>query len=141
MSDETPWYAHRTRVRFQDVDAAGIVFFARVFELFHDAYVEGLRARGVDLARVLEAGAWGAPLTRAEARFRRPIRFGDALVVEAWGALDARDLTVRYRVVRAHDPPVELATGETVHAFIDRSSFARRSVPDEIVAAFSRALA
>jgi 1,4-dihydroxy-2-naphthoyl-CoA hydrolase len=138
MSEEHPWHAHRTRVRFQDVDAAGIVFFARVFELFHDAYVEGLRARGVELSRVLEEGVWGAPLTRAEARFRRPMRFGDALLVEVRGALDARDLSVRYRVVKDEDPRVELASGETVHAFIDRASFARRDVPPEIVAAFAR---
>jgi 1,4-dihydroxy-2-naphthoyl-CoA hydrolase len=138
MSESSPWYEHSTRVRFQDVDAAGIVFFARIFELFHDAYVEGLRVRGVDLARVLAEGSWGAPLTRAEARFRRPMRFGDALRVQLWGTLSDRELTVRYRVVQHGAPDVELASGETVHAFVDRERFARRPVPDEVISAFAR---
>jgi 1,4-dihydroxy-2-naphthoyl-CoA hydrolase len=135
-----PWYEHETGVRFQDVDAAGILFFARVFELFHDAYVEGLRAHGVELARVLDAGAWAAPIVRSEARFRRPIRFGDRLVVELRGELSERELTVRYRVVSSTDRSVEHATGETVHAFVDRASFKRVEAPPEVRAAFSGSL-
>jgi YbgC/YbaW family acyl-CoA thioester hydrolase len=138
MSELESWHTHAVRVRFQDIDAAGIAFFATAFELFHDAYVEGLRAHGVELARVLDEGRWGAPITHAEAKFRRPMRFGDALLVEVNGALSERDLTVRYRVRSASDPSIEQVVGSTTHAFIDRASFARCAIPPEITRAFGR---
>ena len=39
-------FTHRMLARFQDVDAAGIVFFARIFDYFHDAYVAFFAAHG-----------------------------------------------------------------------------------------------
>src|SRR5262245_15417998 len=80
-------FAQSRQVRFQDVDAAGIVFFARLFEYFHDALVAWMDGAGMVLHRALKAGAWGAPLKHAEADFLRPLRFGDEIsiaVASAW---------------------------------------------------------
>lgn len=140
MSESDVWFAHRTRVRFQDVDAAGIMFFARVFDLFHDAYVDALRAGGVELAAVLDAKVWAAPLTSCDAKFRRPLRFGDDIVVELRTTLSERDLVVRYRVCLASDRTIELATGTTTHAFVDRATFARIEPPVEVKTALARPL-
>ncbi len=132
MSADRPWFSHRARVRFQDVDAAGIVFFARVFDLFHDAYVEALRAHGIDLATVLDERAWAAPLTSCDARFRRPMRFGDEVIVELRPELTPRELVVRYRVCSVSNESVDLATGTTAHAFVDRSTFTRIDAPEPL---------
>ncbi len=132
MSDQNVWHSHRVRVRFQDVDAAGIVFFARVFDLFHDAYVEALRAHGIDLARVLDARTWAAPLTACDAKFRRPMRFGDELRVDIRAELVGRDLVLRYSVRAASDGASEHASGTTTHAFVDRATFARIEPPEEL---------
>lgn len=136
---EDVWYRHRVAVRFQDIDAAGIVFFAKVFELFHDAYVAALASRGVSLAAVLDERVWAAPITHSEARFRRPMRFGDELVIELRVEPKDRELTVNYRVVAATDATVEHATGSTTHAFVDRASFRRIEIPDAVRQALSTA--
>lgn len=137
MSEEAVWFAHATRVRFQDVDAAGIVFFARVFDLFHDAYVEALRAGGVELSAVLAAKVWAAPLTSCDAQFRRPLRFGDEITVELRAELSERDMVVRYRVCPTSDRAITLATGTTKHAFVDRATFARIDPPAQVRAALA----
>jgi YbgC/YbaW family acyl-CoA thioester hydrolase len=137
VSEEALWFEHRTRVRFQDVDAAGIVFFARVFDLFHDAYVEALRAGGVELSSVLAANVWAAPLTSCDAQFRRPLRFGDEITVELRAELVERDLIVRYRVRSSRDRAATLATGSTKHAFVDCATFARIDPPAEVRAALA----
>lgn len=120
-------------VRFQDVDAAGIVFFARVFDLFHDAFVATLRDGGVRLEDVLRDRQWGAPLVHAEADYSKPLSFGDELVTEVTVvARGETSMTVRH-VVRRRG--VTCATGLTKHVFIDRETGRPRPVPEEVLAA------
>jgi 1,4-dihydroxy-2-naphthoyl-CoA hydrolase len=114
-------------VAFQDVDAAGIVFFARVFDYFHDAYVTFLRARGVPLEAALQDGSWVAPLRHAVADYRRPLRFGDPITV----SLVRIDLEeTEYRVVYRIETSDGLACeGETVHVSVDPATFRRSAIP------------
>ena len=123
--------------RFQDVDAAGIVFFARVLEYFHDAYLAFLADAGQPLPAVLAERRWAAPLRHAEADYLRPIRFGDALRAQLVRArFEGSTLTVGHRL--AAPDGAALAVGSTVHVFVDAASFRRTPPPADLVAAFSR---
>jgi YbgC/YbaW family acyl-CoA thioester hydrolase len=138
MHSPTPLFAHSRPVRFQDVDAAGILFFARAFEYFHDAYLAHLTAEGVDFARVIAERTYGAPLVHAEADYKRPMLFGQNVVVEITEAtLGTTSVTVHYRVRAERDPAAVHCTGRTVHAFVDREHFRPRPVPDEVRAALT----
>ena len=125
------------RVRFQDIDAAGILFFARAFEYFHDAYAALLEARSIDLPAIIRERRWGAPLAHAEADFKTPMRYGDRVVVAILrGVVGTTSLKVFYEV-RAEDDATRVhCTGMTAHVFIDLASFATRGVPDEVRAVF-----
>jgi YbgC/YbaW family acyl-CoA thioester hydrolase len=128
---------HRT-VLFQEIDAAGIVFFSRIFDWFHDAYFAHLAANRIDMARVLAAETWAAPLVHAEADYRRPFRFDDRITVEiVRGKLGEKALTVEYRIIKDEDPTTDCVTGSTVHAFVDRTTMRPRPIPDEVRAAFT----
>jgi YbgC/YbaW family acyl-CoA thioester hydrolase len=128
-----PLYEHPTEIRFQDVDAAGILFFARVFDLFHDAFFAGLAARGIRFAEVLAAKRWASPLVHAEADYRRPMRFGDRVVVELVRVeLGNTSMTTRYRIRGADDPNQVHASGHLVHAFVLLEPFRSCPVPDEV---------
>lgn len=141
-TETAPIFYHPYRVLFQDIDAAGIVFFARFFEIFHDAYVEALRAGGCDLVTVLKEKQWAAPLVSAHADYRRPLRFGDEVVVEVAAVVPAvasegdpskansqRNIVVTYRVVAKNDSTQVYATGRTEHATVDLATFKRIAVP------------
>jgi YbgC/YbaW family acyl-CoA thioester hydrolase len=128
-------YRYRYRVRFQDIDAAGIVFFAWFFEIFHDAYVAALLAGGCDLVDVIERKTWVAPLTSAHAEYRRPLRLGEQVCVEVSASRQARGIAVFYRVVSEHDPATLYATGKTEHAFVDAHTFKRCEIAAEVLAA------
>jgi YbgC/YbaW family acyl-CoA thioester hydrolase len=115
-----PLFEHRREVRFQDVDAAGILFFARAFEYFHDAYFALLALRGLDMPRILREGVWVAPIGHAEADFKAPMRFGETVVVEIERAdIGRTSLTVHYRVTGECERLY--CTGKTVSVFIDRA--------------------
>ena len=128
-------FLHLHRVRFQEVDAAGIVFFARLFEYFHDGYFAFLESNGIRLDEVLREGPWVAPLIHAEADFLRPLRFGDVITVgpvrAAWAG---GRLTIAHRA--QHEGSGEaVALGRTVHAFVDRN-FQKIEPPAEMLRAF-----
>ena len=125
-------WAHPMRARFQDIDAAGIVFYPRFFEYFHDAYVAFLDGRGCELHSALRERRWAAPLRRVSAEYTRPLRFGDPFEVGLYGVnIEGSDVNVGYRVVR---PDGELvATGQTLHVWVDAQSFRRmRALPADV---------
>ncbi|MDP3275783.1 MAG: AMP-binding protein [Deltaproteobacteria bacterium] len=129
---EIAWFSYEITVRFQEIDAAGVMFFARVFEWFHDSYFAAMAAHGVDFVAVLRDRPWLAPITHAEADFRRPMRFGDRLLVRLTPTVDAQRLTIRYEIVQVDSPKVVHAAGHTVHAFVDAETFRAVAIPEAI---------
>ncbi|HHN74384.1 MAG TPA: acyl-CoA thioesterase [Acidobacteria bacterium] len=122
------------RVRLQDVDAAGVVFFARYLEFFHDALMAYLDEQGFDLPRLLEEGEVLAPVKHAEADYLRPLRFGQRCAVEVLAAkVETTQVTVAYRL-RLEDGTIA-AVGQSVHVAVDARSFERRELPDGIASA------
>lgn len=124
-------HAQRIIVGFQHVDAAGIVFYARFFEFFHEAYEGLLRRLGSPLEKVLAEGRWAAPLRHASADYLAPLTLGEAFDVHvALARVEETEITLGYRVTRADGGIV--AVGQTVHAFIDPKVRRRVSVPSEL---------
>jgi 1,4-dihydroxy-2-naphthoyl-CoA hydrolase len=126
-------YVLRREIRFQDIDAAGIIFYPRVLELFHDAYVAFLEFAGCPLPQVLRAGSWLAPVRHAEADYFKPLRFGDPVSLEICRAhLAETEATLGYRIARSSEGAGDevCAVGQVVHTFVDRATFKRTAIPD-----------
>ena len=75
----------KVRIEWGDCDPAGIIFYPRYFDIF-DASTALMfeRALGVtkfQMFKTLEFA--GFPLVRTRARFLKPTRFGDDVVVES----------------------------------------------------------
>lgn len=68
------------QVRFAHVDAAGIVFYPRYFEMLNAAMEDYFaQAIGVDFAEMHGERGLGVPTVRMEADFTVPSRLGDEL--------------------------------------------------------------
>lgn len=121
-------------VRFQDVDAAGIVFFPRVLEYMSDAYIGMLTARGIHLPKAIEAGGYRIPLVHAEADYLAPMRFGDPIRVEVV-ALDVgrSSFRVGYRI--KHEDGRTAAVGQTAHVCVGLPVFSSIPIPEDLRAA------
>ncbi len=119
-------------IRFQDIDAAGIIFYPRVLEMFHDAYGALLSAAGCPLSEVVRAGEWIAPVRHAEADYFKPLRFGDPVTVEICRAhLAETEATLGYRIARSEGGEV-CVVGQVVHTFVDRATFKRIPIPEPV---------
>ena len=67
----------RRTILINDVDAAGVVFYARAMAIAHEGYELAMAALGISFAEMIRTGAAALPVVRAEADFRRPLRHGD----------------------------------------------------------------
>lgn len=131
----SPPFVDSRVVAFQDVDAAGIVFYPRVLEYFHDAYVAFLDAHGCPLSKALDEGVWAAPIRHAEAHFFKPMRFGDPVDVAIVRAhVDGSAVTFGFRITRGEKV---LAVGQSTHVWVDRKTFQRIDLPEVLGRAFA----
>jgi 4-hydroxybenzoyl-CoA thioesterase len=89
-------------VRFEEVDAAGIVFFGRYMTYAHEAmeaFFAGAEGGYVGLVRDRRVGF---PAVRVEVDYKAPLRYGDTFVAEtSCERVGNRSATLRYRIVRA----------------------------------------
>ena len=107
-----------------DVDAAGVLFFARLFEFVQRAFESHLDDCGLSLAKCLDEGIV-APVVHAEADYRAPLRLGDAITIEV-SVESIGDSSVRMAyIVRKQDGTLA-AEALVVHVCIGPDG---RSVP------------
>jgi len=130
-------FQHSFTVRFGEVDAAGVVYFARIFDYAHRAYEDVLTHLGFPLDRILQEDGWGMPLVHAEADFVRPMRLGESLTVDVdITALSERRVSFGFSI--RDDRDTVRAVVRCDHAFVDIASFRGRQAPSDFVEAAQR---
>jgi 1,4-dihydroxy-2-naphthoyl-CoA hydrolase len=69
-------------IRFQETDAAGVVYFANLLALCHEAYEASLAEAGVNLRQFFSsAGEMAVPIAHATVDFCQPLHCGDAIAI------------------------------------------------------------
>lgn len=123
-------FIEQRAIKFQDIDAAGIIFYPRVLEMFHDTYASFLAHAGCPLPEVMRTGTWLAPVRHAEADYFKPLRFGDPIQVEICRAfVQETEATLGYRIARMEGGEV-CVVGQVVHTFVERATFKRTTIPE-----------
>lgn len=74
---------HKFKVPLQEVDHAGVLYFAHLFSHAHDAYAQLMESMGFPLHQIIESGKYHIPLAHAEADFLAPMRHGQLVEVQA----------------------------------------------------------
>lgn len=125
-------FAEVRAVRFQDVDAAGIIFYPRLLEYCHDLVVSFFAFAGVPLEEALRAKQWIAPIRHAEADYFRPLRFGDLIEVGlARVHLEFTEVALGFRITRKSNGEV-CAVAQSVHTFLDPATLQRCELPEPL---------
>ena len=129
----------RTRVRFGETDAAGIVFYPTFFAWF-DAGMTGLLRSAADGRPMHEADGrprLPVPIVESGARFVAPLYYDDAIAIRSTIAeLGRSSLRVEHVVLRGDE---EVARGFEVRVLIgsERGRMASVALPDDLRAALS----
>ncbi|KKO20282.1 MAG: acyl-CoA thioesterase [Candidatus Brocadia sp.] len=103
MHNQTKIHEITTRVRYQETDQMGIVYYANFFVYFEMGRTEYLRNIGLPYA-ALEKEHIYFPVTEAHCRFRSPARYDDVLVIRTWiSALKHATVEFHHTIIREGD--------------------------------------
>lgn len=133
-------------VHFGDTDAAGVVYFANVLRMCHEAYEASLAASGFSLRDffssatnpLAETGqAIAIPITHADVDFFRPMFCGDRLLITLIPQqLSAQEFAIAYTLASDSAQntneslqPVIFSKANTKHVCIDAKIRKRTDLP------------
>ncbi len=124
-------YCAHLKVRFGDIDNAGIVYYPRFVHYFHVALEEFFGAElGIDYATVLTKHRLAFPTVHLESDFRRPLQFGDHIGVEVTvNGIGATSIVWGYLAYRLGEENRPVAEGHNVTVCINVDSFQKADVP------------
>ncbi|WP_066424979.1 thioesterase family protein [Anabaena sp. 4-3] len=121
---------HRT-IRFQDTDAAGVVYFANILSICHEAYEESLAISGINIQQFFTHPKVAFPIVHASVDFFRPIFCGDKLLISLIPQkISLEKLEITYEI---YADDVIIAKAVTRHVCIDASSRTKQELPGEII--------
>lgn len=75
-------FTYTRTVHFQDTDAAGVVYFANVLAMCHEAYEASLATSGISLKSFFNNPTVAIPIVHASVDFLRPLFCGDQLLIQ-----------------------------------------------------------
>lgn len=123
-------------VRFEEVDPAQIVFFARYFGYAHEAMERFFGELDGGYPRLIGERRVGMPAVHVESTFHAPLRYGDTIRIETSVArLGRRSAVLRYRMIREKDGVLSAEVRHTV-VCSDMNIIASRDMPDDVRALF-----
>ena len=137
-------FVYPVRVRWGDCDPAGIIYFPRYFDFFHQAMEAWFEeALSMPYADVIMGRKLGFPSVHTEADFSAPSAFGDRVDVRlSVPRVGRSSVEFDYRVRASAVPDDVRATGKTVCVVMDLDPESERfrqavPMPDDIRAAIA----
>lgn len=121
------------KIRFDDVDGAGIVYYPQFFHLCHAAFEDFFDdAAPVSYPDMITARRVGFPTVAIESQFSAPLAYGDVAIVELRVlAVGKSSLKMGYRIRRKRDGTACFeATITTV--YIDLDTQQSLPIPDDL---------
>lgn len=127
-------FHHQLRIRYQECDMQGVVYFARYPEYYDISLTELFRVAMGSYQSMVDAGV-DMVVAEQSLRYRSSARFDDVVdVAITIDKLGETSMLSSYRITRDGELIVE---GNLRHVFIDVPTKAKRPIPDDIRAALS----
>lgn len=120
-------------VRFGDTDPYGVVYFASYFRYCHHGIEEFLRYVGLPPSSIFrnQEEGFGLPIVAASCDFRRPVWYGEEMILEVAGLrMSNKALTFGFRF-RRHGHDELVAQGEATLVAIG-PDWLSRALPERL---------
>jgi 4-hydroxybenzoyl-CoA thioesterase len=119
-------------VKFEEVDAAGLVFFGRYASYAHEAIERLFAPLEGGYAGLITERKLGVPVVRLETDYIRPLRFGDVVRIEATvERLGERSGVFGFRLMR-HGDDAPCATVRLTFVVTDLEAMVSCDMPHDV---------
>ena len=129
-------FTYTRTVHFQDTDAAGVVYFANVLAMCHEAYEASLAASGINLKAFFSNPEVAFPIIHASVDFYRPMFAGDRLMIQLTPKQvtgDEFEIAYQVFVVAGEVAGRSAAKAVTKHVCIDAVSRTRKQLSEDLI--------
>ncbi len=127
------------RVRYADTDQMKQAYYGRYFEYFEQGRSDMLRSIGLPYPSIEEMGLF-LPVIEAHAEYKLPARYDDELeVIVILRDRPVARVRLDYEVMRKGEQE-PLATGYTIHGFVNSSTGRATRAPAQFIEAIEKAL-
>ena len=119
------------KIRFGDIDRAGIVYYPRFMHYFHVALEEFFGSElGIEYHDMVETHRIGLPTVHVQTDFSRPFSYGDNIEVEVSVLKVGRSsITFGYRVFKKGETEPRIV-GDNVTVCLDMDTLKKVEIPD-----------
>ncbi len=121
------------KIRFDDVDGAGIVYYPQFFHLCHKAFEDFFDdASSVSYPSLINDLRRGFPTVAINSEFMAPLRYGDIVLVKlAIEKIGRSSVTFKYEIRRKKDAELCFSAHIT-KVFMDLDSNSVLALPDDM---------
>lgn len=128
-------FTSKRKINFYDCDPAGILFYARIYELCHSVYEEMIQIFN------LEENYWVnddyvVPIIHSEATYHKPLVYNSFVLIElSVTSVGSSAFKLSYSCKNeTGDLCVEV---KTTHVFVDKKTWKKKSIKDDVRAGLS----
>ena len=119
-------FLYKKKINFFDCDPAGILFYARVYELCHSAYeamIEGFNLK----EDYWTNESYAVPIISSEANYLKPIKYGDEITIEIKVTqLKSSSFELEYHCKNTKEE--KCAEVKTAHVFVDKKTWKKTGI-------------
>lgn len=125
-------FIYKRVIRFSDTDAAGVVYFANVLSICHEAYEASLIAANINLNLFFSNPNTAIPIVHASVDFLRPLFCGDEINITVQPQqLSVDKFAIDYQVLGLNEQL--MAKAFTRHVCINPVSRNKQELANEIM--------
>src|ERR1035437_2413706 len=129
-------FIHKIKINFFECDPAGILFFARVFNICHSVYEAMIQSFS------LKEDYWNnseyvVPISSSEAKYLKPLKYGETVTIELTVA-QLRNSSFELGYLCKNEMGEVCAKVKTIHVFVDRQTWKKKEISKEVRAGLER---
>ena len=120
-------------IRLLDTDAAGVIYFASLLSICHEAYEDRLIQSGINLKTFFRDTDTALPIVHGEIDFFQPLFCGDRITIQVIPTkINDHSFEISYQIFLAQSPDKKIAQVKTKHVCINPLSRQKISLPAPI---------
>lgn len=129
-------FTHRRKVRLQDTDATGVLYFPEQLKMALEAFEDFLSHHQISWRHLIDS-PYLLPVVHAEADYLAPVMVGDELdIYLTVQTVGTKSVTLSYRFVD-HKRKLDVGTAKIIHVTVDKETRTSVPIPDFLRTVFS----
>jgi 1,4-dihydroxy-2-naphthoyl-CoA hydrolase len=131
-------FIHKIKINFFDCDPAGILFYARVFQICHSAYEAMIQSFA------LKEDYWNnsdyvVPISSSEAKYHKPIKYDDTITTELT-VEQIKSSSFELGYICKNESGEVCVKVKTIHVFVDKQTWKKREINKEVKAGLEKVI-